>query len=100
MTNSILYRFLQINLIFSKIIYNTERRLSGQHPRAEGRKAFRLEPSKVATLCKKIKLSNAFGGTFQKLDFEPKHGFFRAFLFCNINTKIRNNNIAKISIIF
>ncbi|RAL55125.1 hypothetical protein BLM37_04550 [Candidatus Gracilibacteria bacterium GN02-873] len=72
---------MQINLIFSKIIYNTERRLSGQHPRAEGRKAFRLEPSKVATLCKKIKLSNAFGGTFQNT--EPKHGFFRAFLFCN-----------------
>lgn len=57
--------------------------MSGRQPQAEGRKEkILVEPYRVANLCQKNKkLSIAFGGTFQNT--EPKHGFFRAFLFCN-----------------
>ena len=73
--------------------------MEDNHKLREEKKKILVEPYRVANLCQKNKkLSIAFGGTFQNT--EPKHGFFRAFLFCNINTKIRNNNIAKIRIIF
>lgn len=58
--------------------------MEDNHKLREEKKKILVEPYRVANLCQKNKkLSIAFGGTFQKLDFEPKHGFFRAFLFCN-----------------